>query len=109
MISRLEELETKIVKYDSSFIPGEWGQEQDPFPLLTRIRHGSQSVPTADSPLAEQYQVHLNVERIRVPEIFFEPAIIGVDSAGIIEAVESVLKGLQPRERELISQVPKLK
>jgi len=39
----------------------------------------------------EQHQMHLNVERIRVPEVLFQPSIAGVDQAGIVEIGESVL------------------
>lgn len=33
----------------------------------------------------QQHQIHLNVERIRVPEVYFQPSIAGVDQAGISE------------------------
>ncbi|OLY81687.1 Actin-like protein arp5 [Smittium mucronatum] len=41
---------------------------------------------------ARSYQIHLNVERIRVPEILFEPMIIGVDQSGITEVIENLWK-----------------
>ena len=43
-----------------------------------------------DSP--EWYQLHLAIERIRVPEIFFQPAIIGCDQAGVSETLDFILK-----------------
>ena len=42
-----------------------------------------------DSP--EWYQLHLSTERIRVPEIFFQPSIVGCDQAGISEALDFIL------------------
>lgn len=33
----------------------------------------------------EAHQLHLNVERIRVPEVLFQPGIAGLDQAGVIE------------------------
>jgi actin-related protein 5 len=39
----------------------------------------------------ESSQFHLNVERIRVPEVIFQPSIAGVDQAGLIEIVEDIL------------------
>lgn len=33
----------------------------------------------------EAHQIHLNVERIRVPEVVFQPSIAGVDQAGLVE------------------------
>ncbi|CCF60183.1 hypothetical protein KAFR_0J01160 [Kazachstania africana CBS 2517] len=49
----------------------------------------------------EQHQLHLNVERIRVPEILFQPIIGGQDQAGISELCETILSnkfGSKPRE-----------
>ncbi|SMN18629.1 similar to Saccharomyces cerevisiae YNL059C ARP5 Nuclear actin-related protein involved in chromatin remodeling, component of chromatin-remodeling enzyme complexes [Maudiozyma saulgeensis] len=39
----------------------------------------------------EQHQMHLNIERIRVPEILFQPSIGGLDQAGITELCETIL------------------
>ncbi|OMJ21858.1 Actin-like protein arp5 [Smittium culicis] len=41
---------------------------------------------------ARSYQLHLNVERIRVPEIIFDPSIIGVDQSGIVQVIENLWK-----------------
>lgn len=35
----------------------------------------------------EKNQIHLNVERIRVPEVIFQPTIAGVDQAGLVDIV----------------------
>lgn len=39
----------------------------------------------------EQHQLHLNVERIRVPEVLFEPIMGGQDQAGITELCETMI------------------
>lgn len=39
----------------------------------------------------EMHQVHLNVERIRVPEVVFQPSIAGLDQAGIVEIATDIL------------------
>ena len=39
----------------------------------------------------EAHQVHLNVERIRVPEVVFQPAIAGLDQAGLVEIAADIL------------------
>ncbi|ODV94205.1 hypothetical protein PACTADRAFT_44513 [Pachysolen tannophilus NRRL Y-2460] len=40
----------------------------------------------------EQHRIHLNVERIKVPEIMFQPSsIAGIDQAGIIEISENII------------------
>jgi actin-related protein 5 len=40
---------------------------------------------------AEAHQLHLNVERIRVPEVIFQPSIAGLDQAGIVEIAADIL------------------
>ncbi|KAI5288846.1 Nuclear actin-protein involved in chromatin remodeling [Ascosphaera aggregata] len=40
----------------------------------------------------ESHQLHLNVERIRVPEVIFQPmAIAGLDQAGVVEIAQDIL------------------
>ncbi|ODQ82764.1 hypothetical protein BABINDRAFT_159277 [Babjeviella inositovora NRRL Y-12698] len=43
-----------------------------------------------------QHQVHLNVERIRVPEIYFQPSIAGLDQAGVCEISEDIVLRRMP-------------
>jgi len=51
---------------------------------------------------AEQNQMHINVERIRVPEIVFEPSMAGLDQAGIVEIASDILlhRISNPAERD---------
>lgn len=41
--------------------------------------------------IRKNHQIHLNVERIRVPEILFQPSIGGLDQAGISEIAKDLL------------------
>ncbi|KAK6458992.1 vacuolar targeting, actin-related protein [Scheffersomyces xylosifermentans] len=41
--------------------------------------------------IRKNHQIHLNVERIRVPEILFQPNIAGLDQAGISEISSDLL------------------
>ncbi|EPQ27228.1 uncharacterized protein PFL1_05151 [Pseudozyma flocculosa PF-1] len=41
------------------------------------------------------HQLHLNVERIRVPEVLWQPGIAGVDQAGLDEICAHVLNGFE--------------
>lgn len=41
--------------------------------------------------ITKNHQIHLNVERIRVPEILFKPYMAGLDQAGITEVLDSLL------------------
>lgn len=40
---------------------------------------------------AESYQLHMNVERIRVPEVLFQPGIAGIDQAGLVEVAGDMI------------------
>ncbi|KAJ2890827.1 Nuclear actin-protein involved in chromatin remodeling, partial [Coemansia aciculifera] len=52
---------------------------------------------------AREYQLHLNVERIRVPEIIFRPSLVGLDQAGLLETIEGIVK--QTGRLSLVSNV----
>lgn len=55
----------------------------------------------------EQHQLHLNVERIRVPEVIFQPTMGGLDCAGISELAETILLrkfGSDPRKMSDVTQ-----
>ncbi|KAJ2354741.1 Nuclear actin-protein involved in chromatin remodeling, partial [Coemansia sp. RSA 2618] len=41
---------------------------------------------------AREYQLHLNVERIRVPEIIFRPSLVGLDQAGLLETIDGIVR-----------------
>lgn len=73
--------------------------------LYYRLRHGPLGYPDPADP-AQQHQLHLNVERMRVPETLFQPAaLIGVDEAGLEEIVASVLRQVDPGLRVKMVQV----
>lgn len=50
-------------------------------------------------------QLHLNVERIRVPEVTFQPSLAGIDSAGLLEVIEHILKSFSTAERNRLTNV----
>ena len=50
-------------------------------------------------------QLHINIERVRVPEVSFQPSLAGIDSAGLLEVIEHILKGFSPDERDRLTQV----
>lgn len=52
---------------------------------------------TSTGNIAEFHQLHVGVEAIRVPEILFQPSLIGVQESGLAGAIDYVLK-LFPRE-----------
>ncbi|EPX70493.1 actin-like protein Arp5 [Schizosaccharomyces octosporus yFS286] len=42
--------------------------------------------------IAHSFQLHFNIERLRVPEVLFTPSIVGLDQAGIVEIVRGILQ-----------------
>nr|XP_042906536.1 actin-related protein 5 isoform X2 [Parasteatoda tepidariorum] len=54
--------------------------------------------------LAEYYQLHIGLDRIRVPEIIFQPTMIGVEQAGIAETIEMVLARYNPADQQKLAE-----
>lgn len=55
--------------------------------------------------IRRNHQLHINVERIRVPEIYFQPHIAGVDQAGIAEVIQNLLMRNSDRNFEVGGQL----
>ncbi|XP_021941474.1 actin-related protein 5 isoform X2 [Zootermopsis nevadensis] len=78
-------------------------EEQKLLELEDVLRHhdpefeGSSSSGTAGSGncgnTAETHQLHVGIERIRAPELLFQPSMIGSGEAGLAETIEFVLRG----------------
>ncbi|XP_062616216.1 actin-related protein 5-like [Saccostrea cucullata] len=73
---KLEELDTLLKEHDPEF-----QKEMD----QTMGQAG-------EFDIAEYYRLHLAVEKIRVPELLFQPSMIGIEQAGIAETMDFVLK-----------------
>ncbi|KAK9462433.1 uncharacterized protein V1516DRAFT_710270 [Lipomyces oligophaga] len=84
-------IEEQLLLYDPDFslentleFQNDWKQS-----LVHAFLRGSRPFdPTSRS---EAHQIHLNVERIRVPEVLFQPSIAGIDQAGIVELASDIL------------------
>lgn len=59
------------------------------------------------SNLEVEYQVTLSTERIRIPEVLFQPSIIGINQMGISEAIYHVLNQFPNDQREILTKVKK--
>ncbi|KAK4146857.1 actin-like protein arp5 [Dichotomopilus funicola] len=85
-------LEADLLEYDKGFdydqtldAQNDWSKS-----LLHAFRYGPR--PFDPGSPAETHRLHLNVERIRVPEVLFQPtAIAGIDQAGIVEIAGDIL------------------
>ena len=85
-------LEKDLMLYDADF---SYDQTLDAQQDWTQsLLHAFHCGPRPQDPAsaAEAHQIHLNVERIRVPEVVFQPsAIAGVDQAGLVEIAGDIL------------------
>lgn len=55
--------------------------------------------------VGQAHQIHLNVERVKVPEVLWQPSIAGVDQAGVDELAAHVLRGFESNTREKLAKV----
>lgn len=55
---------------------------------------------TNKQPTAEDYQIRLWADRYRGTEILFQPAIIGMENAGLGEILENILMPMSQQQRE---------
>lgn len=92
---RIEEIEAQLLENDSLFDESMTlaGLDDPKKSLLYAFRHGVEPYPYDESNVAQTHQLHLNVERIRVPEAgLLQPSLAGLDQASIIEIAKHVLQ-----------------
>jgi len=87
----LKTLEADLLKYDPEFTDQHTLDAQTDWTksLIHAFLRGPR--PFDPSSQQEAHQLHLNVERIRVPEVLFQPTIAGLDQAGIVEIAADIL------------------
>jgi actin-related protein 5 len=100
-ISRLDEL---LLTYDPNFDEKDIYDENREFreTIISHMAYGADGYNHDD--IAQRHQLRLNVERARVPEVLFQPSIIGIDQAGLIETIEEFLSRLDIKTRNSVSQ-----
>ncbi|SNX86671.1 related to ARP5 - Actin-related protein [Melanopsichium pennsylvanicum] len=75
-----------------TFFNGPGGGEENSIAHLETIKDEDPSKPDTDpESIKRQHQLHLNVERIRVPEVLWQPSIAGLDQAGLDEICSHVV------------------
>ncbi|KAJ3054515.1 Nuclear actin-protein involved in chromatin remodeling [Rhizophlyctis rosea] len=96
----LAKLDDLLIAHDPSFVPEDVFDETKSFrnTILHRLAWGTGAWDPSDP--ATMSQVHLNVERCRVPEVIFQPSIIGLDQAGLVECVTEILKRFDEEQRQ---------
>jgi len=95
-LATLATVESKLLGHDPSFTAA------DTYSAITMKRSALMSAfrpKYEEGDVEGTHRVHLNIERWRVPEAWFGPAAAGVDSAGLGELIENILKGFPTEER----------
>ncbi|TPX57687.1 hypothetical protein PhCBS80983_g03653 [Powellomyces hirtus] len=102
--TELNKLDEMLLVHDPEFVSENPFDGGRPFSntVIYQLAHGTHAVDLAEP--AIQSQIHLNVERIRVPEVFFQPRIVGLDQAGLVETVDDILKRFDPGQQELMAK-----
>ncbi|OKL62032.1 hypothetical protein UA08_02181 [Talaromyces atroroseus] len=87
----LKTLEEQLLQYDPEFTQEHTLEAQSDW--TKSLVHAFLRGPWPFDPESqrEAHQIHLNVERIRVPEVVFQPSIAGVDQAGLVEIAADIL------------------
>lgn len=105
-LALIAEIEAKLLTHDPTFAMTDTfaSLSTRQSPLISAFLRGN-SQPYDPDDMAQNYQLHLNVERLRVPETWFQPGIAGVDSAGVGEIAGWLLNGFGEEERRRMMQV----
>ena len=97
----MKSLEAQLLKYDASFTEDSTMAAQ--LDWTKSLMHAFLRGPRPHDPESQQEknQLHLNLERIRVPEVIFQPSIAGIDQAGIVDiAADMINHGFSSNERD---------
>ena len=87
----LKTIEAQLLKHDPNFTEQSTREAQSDW--TKSMIHAFLRGPWPFDPESQReiHQIHLNVERIRVPEVVFQPSIAGLDQAGIVEIAAGIL------------------
>jgi len=87
----LKSIEAQLLEHDPDFEEHHTREAQEDWSksLIHAFLRGSR--PFDPENQAEQNQMHINIERIRVPEVVLEPSMAGLDQAGIVEIASDIL------------------
>lgn len=87
----LKGIEAQLLKYDPGFSENNTMEAQSDWTKSLVHAFARGPWPYNAESQQEMHQLHLNVERIRVPEVIFQPAIAGLDQAGIVEIAADII------------------
>ncbi|KAG0041402.1 Nuclear actin-protein involved in chromatin remodeling [Gryganskiella cystojenkinii] len=104
--NQLNEYEEQLLKFDPDFLHEHTMNAYTPKNSFLHFYTNGLGPydPAVGLELDQTYQLHVNVERIRVPEVFFQPGIVGLDQTGFVETLHDVLKRFDAKARERMIQ-----
>lgn len=104
LAKELKNIEAALLEHDPDFAEENTREAQEDWSksLLHAFTRGNRAWDPENQ--AQQNQMHINIERIRVPEVVFEPSMAGLDQAGIIEIASDILmhRVSEPKTREAL-------
>ena len=100
--AEMKNVEAQLLKFDPGFSESKTMAAQKDWTksLMHAFLRGPR--PFDSESQQETHQLHLNVERIRVPEVVFQPAIAGLDQAGIVDIAADMIGMGSPQDRNSI-------
>ncbi|KAI8279719.1 Actin-like protein [Colletotrichum sp. SAR11_57] len=106
--ANLKIYEEELLRYDPDFTYEDTHEAQTDWSksMLHAFARGPRPFDAGSQ--AELNQIHLNVERIRVPEVVFQPSIAGVDQSGLVEIIGDILNqrlGAVPNRDDFLKDV----
>ena len=107
-MAALKTVELELLRYDPEFSEKDTLEAQNDWTKSTLHAFLRGARPFDPESQREAHQIHLNVERIRVPEVVFQPGIAGVDQAGLVEIIEGIVMGRfseEAQQRALLKDV----
>lgn len=103
--ANLRSLESELLQYDPNFTENDTiDAKADPSKSLLHAFFNGVYVPDQKRTMAMDYQLHVNVERIRAPEIIFTPSLAGIDQCGLVEMIKDILSRVDPVQRPSVVQ-----
>eukprot|EP00923_Selenidium_pygospionis_P003119 GHVN01004856.1.p1 GENE.GHVN01004856.1~~GHVN01004856.1.p1 ORF type:complete len:616 (+),score=79.62 GHVN01004856.1:1698-3545(+) len=103
-VTALKEVEDAILEQEPDFLAS--NMDASIFELLKTGKAFPDQKETESLHKLEQqrHRIALNIEKIRTPEILFQPFMCGVDQAGLSETIHNVMKRYPPETATTLAQ-----
>lgn len=104
--AQLNALESRLMQHDPTFTDADTydAQLKQKNRLTMTFLRGAHPDWDPDD-VAQQHQIHLNLERTRVPEVLWKPYLAGVDQGGIDETASLILSNFDVSRRKRLANV----